>query len=317
VLGLLLALVACDSADDAAAPNTGGSLGSGGATTGGSGGATNSGGSNTGGSNGDSSLRGCAGRPATTLFCNDFNDDAVGVYTEATLKADWASPSWNDGVDEGRVSIFQGAEASEGRSLRVVYPKGSVGPGPGGAQWYLLLSQKYEELYLAYRVRFGSSFDFVKGGKLPGLVGTVGGKAPTGGNPADGTNGFSARGMWRSGGAAVQYVYYWDQKSNYGDDLAWNAGGAKSFVPGQWHTVEHRVKLNTEGQANGIIEAWLDGVQVLSREDLRIRKDAAAFGIDALYFSTFFGGNDASWAPTKDETVEYDDFVVATAPITH
>jgi len=33
-----------------------------------------------------------------------------------------------------------------------------------------------------------------------------------------------------------------------------------------------------------------------------------SFAIDALYFSTFFGGSDKSWATRKDETITFDDF---------
>jgi hypothetical protein len=47
------------------------------------------------------------------------------------------------------------------------------------------------------------------------------------------------------------------------------------------------------------------------------RLSDGTYSIDALYFSTFFGGDDATWAPTKDETVDFDDFVICTGPITH
>jgi hypothetical protein len=30
-----------------------------------------------------------------------------------------------------------------------------------------------------------------------------------------------------------------------------------------------------------------------------------------FYFSTFFGGGDLSWAPEKDQYVQFDDFVLA------
>jgi len=41
------------------------------------------------------------------------------------------------------------------------------------------------------------------------------------------------------------------------------------------------------------------------------REDGARFSIDALYFSTFFGGGDASWAPTAEQRIDFDDFVIA------
>jgi len=55
----------------------------------------------------------------------------------------------------------------------------------------------------------------------------------------------------------------------------------------------------------------------LDAQGLRFRASGATFGIDALYFSTFFGGSTADWAATKDEYVYFDDFVISTSPIGH
>jgi hypothetical protein len=182
----------------------------------------------------------------------------------------------------------------------------------------------HDDLYCAYRVRFAPGFDFVRGGKLPGMVG---GSHPTGGRPAD--DGFSARLMWRPGGAAVQYVYSPHQTSTYGVDLPYlvsdhdgasppdspaPTGVPARFQPGVWHRVEHRVVMNTPGQANGVLQAWIDGKLALDRRDRVWRLDAAIH-VDALYFSTFFGGNDPSWGAARDETVDFDDFVISPHPI--
>jgi hypothetical protein len=230
------------------------------------------------------------------------------LYSEQTLAADWNDPPWNNGVGDGRVSIIEGSEAFAGRSLRVTYPAGGVGPSSGGAQWQLRFAASHDELYVAYRVRFGSSFDFVKGGKLPGFAG---GAANTGGDKPTGLDGFSARMMWRTAGSVVQYMYYMDQPGNFGEDFIWDLGGsARTFQPGTWHLVEHRVKMNTPGSADGSVEGWFDGVKALERTGVRLRDSGATFGIEMLYFSTFFGGSDATWAPSKDEYIDYDDFVV-------
>jgi len=196
--------------------------------------------------------------------------------------------------------------------MRVAYPQGAVGPTAGGAQWKMPISGSRTELFLSYRVRFAAGFNFVLGGKLPGLVG---GSVPSGGNKPNGTDGFSARMMWRQGGSAVQYMYFMDQVSNYGDDFPWNLAGQKSFQPGQWHRVEQRIKMNTPGVANGVVEAWFDGVKALSRTNVRFRASGGSFVIDGLYFSTFFGGNTSAWAPTRSETIDFDDFIIATVPI--
>ncbi len=250
---------------------------------------------------------------AAVLFTQDFDDSPLGTYTTEQLDEDWWEPPWDNGVSEGRVEVIDGAEAYAGRSLRIHYPEGSVGPSEGGAQWRLELGASYDELYLAYRLKFGDGFDFVRGGKIPGLIG---GEANTGGDAPDGTDGWSARMMWRPDGEVVQYVYHPDQAETWGDDFGWDVGGARYFTPGSWHSVEHRVVMNTPGDHDGLIEGWFDGELALTAEGLRFR-DVGTFAIDALYISTFFGGSDETWAATTDELLVVDDVVISTEPIWH
>jgi hypothetical protein len=215
---------------------------------------------------------------------------------------------WNNGLDQGRASIV---DENGNRFLRVTHVGGAYGPNDGGVQFKVPLGVAYDELYLVYRVRFAANFDFVKGGKLPGLVG---GTAPTGCVSDHG--GFSARGMWRTGGAAVQYLYFPEKVNTCGDDFAYAVGAtAITFSPGVWHTVEHHMRMNNAGQHDGILEAWFDGQQVLSSSAFLYRITGATFGIDSLYFSTFFGGSDTTWAPVADQIADFDDFTISTVRI--
>ena len=63
--------------------------------------------------------------------------------------------------------------------------------------------------------------------------------------------------------------------------------------------------MNTPGKEDGKIISWFDGKEAVNL-NLRFRKDLS-FGIDMLYFTTFFGGNDLTWAPKKDEHVYFGD----------
>ncbi len=209
-----------------------------------------------------------------------------------------------------RVSVV-----SEGgnKFLRVDFPRGGVGSGDSGAQFLTDFSQSiglHDELYVAYDVRFEEGFDFRLGGKLPGFAS---GWATGGGRQPDGTNGFSTRMMWVEQGDAISYVYHPDQPSRWGDDLHWQGA---SFTPDRWTTVETRVRLNTPGQHDGVIEGWMDGRLVLRETGLRFR-DTANLKIEGLLFSTFFGGNTSDWAPVRDETIDFDNFIISQGPITH
>ena len=243
---------------------------------------------------------------ATTIFEIDFEQREAGPYTEAMLDVDWNEPPWSGGVEEGRVSVVT-TEDGAGRALAVGYPAGEYGTSETGAQWKLDLEGSYEQVRVSYRLRFVDDFDFVRGGKLPGLIGGAGN---TGGGVPTGTDGWSARMMWRTDGVMSQYVYHPDQPQNYGEDFFWEIDGEPArFESDRWYTVTHEIRMNTPGEQDGSIRSRLDGVPALSVDGLRFR-DVDDFAIDRLYFSTFFGGGDSSWSTTKDEVVWFDDFVV-------
>lgn len=89
--------------------------------------------------------------------------------------------------------------------LRVTYPNGSYSHDTGGTQFYTLWnstdSHGFIIMMLTYEVGFDEDFDWVKGGKLPGLRGGLNSSGCSGGNKADGQDCFSSRLMWRKGGA--------------------------------------------------------------------------------------------------------------------
>lgn len=236
----------------------------------------------------------------------DLNALPLGNCDERAIAATFGAPKFTNGVRDGRVEIVSARNASQ--ALRVRYPKGAVGPAAGGAQWLCPLAARYEALTLSYELCFADGFDFVLGGKLPGLAG---GEANTGGDRPNGRDGFSARMMWRAGGAVVQYVYHPDQLGVWGDDLPWDAGHARVFRPGVWHSVRHEIVLNTPGERNGVVRGFFDGELALERTDLRFR-DVSDLALDHFYFSTFFGGNSAEWGPTRDEHVDFANFRVTT-----
>jgi hypothetical protein len=167
----------------------------------------------------------------------------------------------------------------------------------------------HDQLWLRYRVAPENGWVPVKGGKLAGLAG---GAANTGGNAPRSGEGFSARNMWRPGGALVQYTYHQRQAGRFGEDFRYEG---VSLQPGQWRTVVHQVQLNTPGQANGSIRAWVDGRPVMARNGLVLRGAGRNFSIDKLMVGAFYGGADPSWAPPRTTYLQFDDIVVSTGPL--
>ncbi|MBL9083255.1 MAG: hypothetical protein JNK76_15685 [Planctomycetales bacterium] len=227
-----------------------------------------------------------------------FERSAPGPYGIEEIRADW--PGYGGSGDFGRGTIVQDGP-SQGKALRVAYPKDAVGPKTGGMQFVVPLPPA-DEYWLTYHVKFEEGFDFRKGGKLPGL--TSGGSKFTGGRGATSGDGWSARYMWKDGGKLQVYLYHTDMKGEYGDGIY--VPDAR-FTPGRWHELTQHIKLNNGDATDGVLEVWFDGRPALQRTDIRYRLGGRG-PIDSFYFSTFHGGNSADWAPQNDSFARFDDF---------
>jgi hypothetical protein len=226
---------------------------------------------------------------------------------------------------QGQLSeITDPAAPGGGPALRVAYGQGSSAnscgncPNPGGGQFYTSFGSMgrssfagAQVLYLRYYVKFQAGFDFGRGGKLPGLYGGPISEA-SGGHHGQA---FSTRYMWRdhnisgsldscSSAVACSEVYLYSPQvtKGYGLDLggAWHWQG-----DGNWHMVEQQVD-----RATGNITVWYDGVQVMSRPGALGGVTGIPFS--GIFFSTFFGGHDTSWGPSKNENAYFADFAVST-----
>jgi hypothetical protein len=146
--------------------------------------------------------------PTATLSSND---------TETLLVSKWSLSKGhiqdgpqnlafvNDPFPDKPPSGAQGVSSPSGPVLRVTYPEGSFSHDTGGAQFYSLWNttddSSFRTMMVSYELAFDSGFDWVKGGKLPGLRGGLNSTGCSGGNQADGLSCFSTRLMWRTDGA--------------------------------------------------------------------------------------------------------------------
>ncbi|KAK9702021.1 hypothetical protein K7432_011457 [Basidiobolus ranarum] len=206
----------------------------------------------------------------------------------------------------------------EGKVLRVFYPKGSrtpTSPGKrGGFGFYAQPLPLDLEVTLEYKVYFPKGFDFVKGGKLPGLYGGDS-TCPDGKNSRKCV---TTRYMWRTQGAGELYAYLpLDQNREYcelppksvcnpkyGDSLA---RGSFHFVPGTWHTLRQSLRMNDVGKQNGLIRVWSNGQLVINYDKAVFRTEEGIHNI-GLVFHTFFGGADPSYRTPKNQYSYFKDF---------
>lgn len=248
------------------------------------------------------------------------DDLSISTARSPLWTGQWHNSSWMEewqvrqekswGLDNLEV-ISEPGEPFE-HILRVSYPAGSASPSVsrqagvpiGGAQFYAnLFMPPQTGLRLSYYVRFSDNFDFVKGGKLPGLFG---GDGASGGDIPDGTDGFSTRMMWRRNGDGEVYAYL-PTSEDYGTSIG---RGSWRFVPGTWYRIDQEVRLNQPSQADGQIRVWIDGELVIDQAGLTFRT-VDSLQIDGLFFSTFFGGGDESWATPHDVYADFANFSVS------
>jgi len=238
--------------------------------------------------------------PVQTLAMNA-NDDPE----------DWVKDTLGGQRRWGEQNLQQLSAADSGvgaPALRVTYPQGTSSPSDaeeGGAGFVMPVPalRQADRACLRYQVRFQSGFDFVKGGKLPGLYG---GDGPTGGDEVTGENGFSMRLMWRKQGQGELYEYVANKESDYGESVG---RGRWRFTPGQWVTVEQEIVLNDPDEENGIARIWIDGQPTLEQHGI-VYRTTDRVHIDGLMFSTFFGGHGSDWRTPRDQTVDFADFTL-------
>ncbi|EJD48745.1 hypothetical protein AURDEDRAFT_112840 [Auricularia subglabra TFB-10046 SS5] len=177
-----------------------------------------------------------------------------------------------------------------GTMFQVRYPAGSVNPGSdprGGADFYALptsLASAFltaRNVTLAYSVYFPADFDWVKGGKLPGLYG--GHETCSGGDTAESC--FSTRMMWRDGGFGELYLYAPRDKqggnvcrtppksvceTEYGLSIG---RGSFKFTQGGWTRISQTVVLNTPGVADGRLDLDVNGQRAMSVANVYYRNE--------------------------------------------
>jgi hypothetical protein len=204
--------------------------------------------------------------------------------------------------------------------LRVTYPQGSYSHDTGGAQFYSMWNTTGDPLLsvvLSYELAFDTNFNWVQGGKLPGLRGGPKANECSGGNqPSKSDQCFSARLMWRRAGAGEVYAYIptknnicRDSDVDCNNDFGTSIGrGSFSFSSGDWQLITLFIRLNHPvNVANGAISLYYNGVKALEKTGLQIRA-TEEINIGGLYFSTFFGGNDDSWATPVETHTYYRNF---------
>ncbi|KAA3639348.1 MAG: S-layer homology domain-containing protein [Armatimonadetes bacterium] len=164
------------------------------------------------------------------------------------------------------------------------------------------------EAWFRYWLRFD---DFPEDtGKLPGFMALYSDSGRAGVRPSESKPGWSARVLFGpgAGGQSVKlgyYLYWLNQQTTAGDKVWWS----QEIPLNEWACVEGRVSMNTPGQPDGELDAWINGDEVLHRNDILYRTGSqGTVRIRDFMFTVLYGG---PTTPARDTSVSFDGLQVA------
>ncbi|KAI8816758.1 uncharacterized protein EV422DRAFT_500986 [Fimicolochytrium jonesii] len=241
----------------------------------------------------------------------------------------WES-DWNlakDSYGSQNRAVVPDPAGAKGKVLQITYPAGNRNPAGskvGGTGFYAqpIDVTKASTITFSYKIMFPAGFNFVKGGKLPGLYG--GHYGCSGGNSA--LDCFSTRFMFRTNGLGEIYLYVDRSLQDpgfckvkpvtlcnpvYGASMG---RGAYSFKPGQWVAMSQTITLNTfngkKPNKDGRVQVYSNGKKVIDFAKV-VFTPAPSVGFQGIDFETFFGGNDDAWITPTTQKVYFKEFALS------
>jgi hypothetical protein len=237
-------------------------------------------------------------------------------FDSSSWRRDWSYVSDSKTFDVVKRDAALSFEPLLGGALRVRIPAGGNLGLDMGYNFKDKIGSEPEEIYFRYYLRFAADWHpFVEGGKLPGLSGTYG-VAGWGGRKSDGTNGWSLRGLFlrmpeRGSLHDITpigtYAYHAETTDIWGDQWLWSNGQRGLLQRNRWYCIEQYVRVNSVGQRNGVMRAWVDGELAFEKTDLHLR-DILALKIEKVWMNVYYGGSTPS---PYDQHLFIDNVVVA------
>jgi len=205
-------------------------------------------------------------------------------------------------------------KALSGKALSIATPKGSHYGASIEFPLKNIKGGEPSEIYFRYYLRLGDDWNPTGGGKLPGIGGTYG-KAGWGGRPSNGSNGWSARGLFKAQNEGKTpigfYCYHADMKGKYGENWVWDRDDLGYLENNRWYCIEQYTRLNTPGKKDGILSGWVDGKLAFENTKVRMR-NTPTIKIQNIWINLYHGGGKPA---SSEDHLYIDDIVVSRKPI--
>lgn len=231
---------------------------------------------------------------------HDFESNSLGSYKKEEKMRDW-NLDYDNRPNFPEIVNFDGSKRA-----RNYYEKGKfahqTGSDFGGS-----IKGIPDEVYFTYQIFFEKGFDWGRAVKFPGLkmfptIGAGKGLIP-------GNGGSTLRFQSDKNGKLRWYVYHHNMKSFYGDNLKWDG---YQLVTDQWYTITLRVVLNTPGKSDGVLQVFINDKLQDSQSNMKFRTKSSVQNINRQSLSTFMGGADFSYAPSRSQYAWMDNFYIWT-----
>lgn len=256
-----------------------------------------------------------------SVFAITFEDrPTVDPYTEAEMNSDFdtdaltpinytvglgENPTGTYNADIVNIPTLDGGTGDETRCLRIRHRAGFYGltgaiPEGSGASFEMIIPAGYQELYLTWNVMRNEGAEGTKESKNPCLMGDF---------TWNNNIGFRAMSiMNRTTEYAHQWLLYLQEVETASDRWLDPDGGNWSYdwSDSVWYNITYRVCVNTQGNANGLVEAFINGRMVSQKLNVRL-STASSPDIDRMVVVYFIGGNQPNFAPSTDQFYHIDD----------
>jgi hypothetical protein len=238
----------------------------------------------------------------------------------------WLDEDFEDGVGgvlEGGSGLHSTSAGHQGNGLVSNIPTGQHWGSTGHWNTKTHLGSEPEEMWMRYWLKFPTGFriDPPYRGKLPGFGGLytyncLGNRPSTSGapcwsarmsfSPIYNGDGLPTKPYDPDAVTRIGWYAYLLNSSGVGQDgqiLNWNAN-LSTLEHGKWYCIEGRVKMNTLGQRNGILEGYVDGSQAFKATNLNFRRSTEPqLKVKSLWFDVYYGGDGTS---PKNNSIFFD-----------
>lgn len=266
-------------------------------------------------------------KPVLGIAARYTNDQGIDADPDVIFATGFESTNWQsewtvaepkDRIDTIDANTdFKHFQPLLGHALRSRIAKGSMTALNTVYKFGKETGSEPEEIYFRYYLRLADDWNqTVQGGKLPGISGTYG-RGGWGGRKSDGVNGWSARGLFRmtvpdgnplAGTTPVGfYCYHADMEGSYGTNWIWDKDNLGFLERNRWYAIEQFCRLNTPGEKDGVLRAWVDGHLAFEKSDVRFRL-TDQLRIEQVWMNLYHGGTTPS---PYDQHVFIDNVVIA------